>query len=258
MNAARSPTSTTDLPSCSARSRTSSITCLSVTTVCTTSMRPMTVAGLKKCTPSTRDGRLVAAARWVTDMVLVFVASTTSGGTSSSSLRNRAVFRSRSSEMASMTISHAARAARSAARSIRASTSSRSCSLSLPAPTARAVAEISRCCPRASDSWSFSTATTEMPARARASAIPAPPVPRPTTPILENCRATGDFLSASPNARVAGARLAPEPDSDRSGPGQTAADGVRGAGSGRPTPRSLQTERPRGLQCAHGATVPGG
>ena len=59
----------------------------------------------------------------------------------------------------------------------------------LAAPTARAV-ECSRCArPRATASSSTSTAITCRPLRANTSTMPAPIVPRPTTPTVRNSRA---------------------------------------------------------------------
>ena len=74
-NPARSPTVTATLPSRATSSRTAAVTAGSVTTVVTTSTSRMTGAGLKKCSPTTRPCRPVAAATSVTDRELVLVAS---------------------------------------------------------------------------------------------------------------------------------------------------------------------------------------
>ena len=63
----------------------------------------MTGAGLKKCRPMTRDGRVVAAAIAATDSALVLVARMAVGGAARSSARKIARLAARSSIAASMT-----------------------------------------------------------------------------------------------------------------------------------------------------------
>src|SRR3954462_15164694 len=65
-----------------------------------------------------------------------------------------------------------------------------SSSVSLPLLTARAVEPVRCARARSTPASSISTPTTSNPERASTSAIPAPIVPRPTTPILLNSRAT--------------------------------------------------------------------
>ena len=69
----------------------------------------MTGAGLKKCTPTTRDGRAVATEISVTDSAEVFVARIVSGGQMASSRWKTDRLSSRSSGTASITSSAAAR-----------------------------------------------------------------------------------------------------------------------------------------------------
>src|SRR5664280_1425092 len=80
MKPALSPATTAVLPTRASRASTSSTTEGSVTTVRTTSTRPITGAGLNQCMPSTRAGREVATANSVTDNDEVLVASTASAG----------------------------------------------------------------------------------------------------------------------------------------------------------------------------------
>ena len=79
MNPALSPTTTGVLPSRRASAFTSSRTSWSVTTVRMTSTSFCTGAGLKKCMPTTREGRPVATEISVTDRDEVLVARMVSG-----------------------------------------------------------------------------------------------------------------------------------------------------------------------------------
>ena len=199
MNPARSPTVTSTLPARSANASTSTTTEGSVSTVEMTSTRPITGAGLNQCMPMTRDGRRVAAASWVTESAEVLVAKIVSGPQSPSSVANSSVFMACCSGMASMTSSTSARAFKSVPISTRARSSSRSSAVSLPRSRARDV-ECSRWArPRAAASLSASTPITLTPIRARTSAMPAPMVPRPTTPTDCNSRAI-----QSPRSRPVG------------------------------------------------------
>ena len=83
----------------------------SVTTVRTSSTSFCTGAGLKKCIPTTRPGRRVAAQISVTESDEVFVARIASGRTTSSSSPNIALLSSRGSGTASTTRSASARSA---------------------------------------------------------------------------------------------------------------------------------------------------
>ncbi|OPZ52821.1 MAG: hypothetical protein BWY91_02165 [bacterium ADurb.BinA028] len=115
MNPALSPTTTGFLSSFSARALTSLKTSSEVTTVRITSTNAMTVAGLKKCMPSTREGFLVATAISVTDSEDVLVARTASSATTSSRAAKICFFRARCSGTASTTSSQGASSERSVA-----------------------------------------------------------------------------------------------------------------------------------------------
>ena len=191
MKPARSPQVTSSLPSRRTRASTSSTTSGSVTTVRTTSASFMTVAGLKKCTPTTREGRAVATEISVTDSAEVLVARTVSGGQMASSRWKTERLSSRSSGTASTTSSAAARSSRAVLKATRSCSSAASASVSLPRLTARATEACRWPRPRARPASSTSTPMTLMPLRAMTSAIPAPIVPRPTTPTVVNSRGMG-------------------------------------------------------------------
>ena len=188
MKPALSPQTTGFLPSRSTSAFTSSSTVGSVTTVRMISTRFWTGAGLKKCTPITRPGRAFAVEISVTESDEVLVASTASGRTIPSSSRKIAFLTSIDSITASTTKSASARSFISVVSVIRPSSSAWSASLSLPRFTARFV-ECSRCWrPRVRASSFCSTPTTEKPLRANTSAMPAPMVPRPMTPMVPKSR----------------------------------------------------------------------
>lgn len=188
MKPALSPQTTGFLPTASTSACTSASTWSSVTTVRTISTRFWTGAGLKKWMPTTRPGRELAVEISVTERLEVLVASTASGATIPSSSRNSAFLVSSDSTTASTTRSASVRPLRSVVKVIRPSSSACSASVILSRFTARAV-ECSRCSrPRARPSSSFSTPTTAYPLRANTSAMPAPMVPRPITPIVEKLR----------------------------------------------------------------------
>ncbi len=90
-----------------------------VSTVCTTSTRRMTGAGLKKCMPMTRSGRPLDAAIWVTGSEEVLVASTVDAGQIPSRSANSAALTSSRSGTASITRSAAASASRSVVKPTR-------------------------------------------------------------------------------------------------------------------------------------------
>ena len=82
-------------------------------------------AGLKKCMPTTRSGRVVAAAISVTESAEVFVASTASGRQIRSSSAKSSRFGSSSSTIASITRSQSAKSSSWVVRASRATASSR-------------------------------------------------------------------------------------------------------------------------------------
>ena len=150
----------------------------------------MTGAGLKKCSPRTRSGRVVAAAIEPTDSALVLVASITSGRLAASSARKIACFRSRSSSAASITTSASAptasRVCASRSPVSRPATQSSMLSASRSSRAARR-ARPSRILarPRAIAASSTSCRTTSSPFSSASWAIPAPIVPAPTTPMTD-------------------------------------------------------------------------
>ena len=144
MNPARSPHTTGLLPTLRSSASTSARTCGSVTTVRITSTRFCTGAGLKKCTPTTRPGWLLAVEISVTDSEDVLVARIASSWTTSSSARNTDFLISIDSTTASTMKSASARSFISVVNVIRPISSACSVSVSLPRATARPV-ECSRC-----------------------------------------------------------------------------------------------------------------
>jgi hypothetical protein len=155
-----------------------------------------TGAGLKKCTPITRPGEELAVEISVTERLEVLVARIVSEPTIASSWRKSAFLVSSDSTTASTTRSAAATSSSEVLKVILSISSACSGSVSFSRFTARVV-ECSRYCrPRASASVSFSTPTTAYPLRAKTSAMPAPMVPRPMTPMVVKVRGS--------TARVAG------------------------------------------------------
>src|SRR5512143_4057726 len=108
MKPARSAAVTSFLPTRAMSASTSLTTAGSVTTVRTTSTRPITGAGLNQCIPTTREGREVSTASSVTDNDDVFVASTASGEQIVSSERKISRLRSSCYGTASTTNSQSA------------------------------------------------------------------------------------------------------------------------------------------------------
>jgi hypothetical protein len=118
-----------------------------VSSVRTTSTSFIAGTGLKKCRPSTRSGRRVAAASWVmvSDDVLLAI----SAGADSRASRATKVcrFSSRCSTIASITRSQPASWSRATAPLSRALAASRSAAVSLPFSTARSSDWRMRCSP---------------------------------------------------------------------------------------------------------------
>ncbi len=188
MKPALSPTITGVLSSERASSAASSTTSGSVTTVRMISTSFCTGAGLKKCTPITRPGWELAVEISVTESDEVLVARIASGRTTSSRARKIFCLTGSCSTTASTTSPQSRTSATSVVNVIRPTSSSCSCSDSLPRLTARPV-ECSTCSrPRLRPSSDTSTPTTRWPLRAKTSAMPAPIVPRPMTPTEEKSR----------------------------------------------------------------------
>ncbi len=132
----------------------------------------------------TRPGRVLAVEISVTESEDVLVARMASGATIASSARKMAVFAASDSTTASTTRSAWARSLRSVLKEMRSRTSRCSSSVILPRDTARPV-ECSRCSRPRSRPCSFcSTPITVKPLRANTSAMPAPIVPSPMTPMV--------------------------------------------------------------------------
>src|SRR5215210_7919545 len=186
MNPALSPMTTGTLPRRRARLLTSSTTSCSVTTVRITSTSLRTGAGLKKCIPMTADGRPVATEISVTDRDEVFVARIVVGGQILSSAEKTSCLRSSRSGTASMTSSAVASSSSEVVNRTRPSRSRWASLLSLPRCTARSVEFCRWPRPRSRDSSVGSTPMTCRPSRAKTSTMPAPIVPRPTTPTVVN------------------------------------------------------------------------
>ena len=127
MKPALSPMTTGVLPSRSASAATSSTTSCSVTTVRTTSTSLSTGAGLKKCIPTTLDGRVVATEISVTDSDEVLVARIVSGRQILSRAAKISCLRSSRSGTASTTRSTSARSSIEVLNRTRPTSASRSC-----------------------------------------------------------------------------------------------------------------------------------
>ncbi len=104
----------------------------------TTSTSFMTGTGEKKCSPRTRSGRPVAAARPAIGIDEVFDARIASGPTAASRSLNVFALTAASSTIASTTSSDSARASRSVDHSMRPSSASPSSAVSRSRLTARA------------------------------------------------------------------------------------------------------------------------
>lgn len=171
-----------------------------VSTEETTSTSFMAGAGLKKCRPNTRSGRAESAASRVTESALVPVARMVSGRTSPSSSRKICCLISYDSGATSMTRSASAAVRRSVETWTRARTAARSCSVSRPRCTARAVEASTAARDRAAWASLMSMPITSRPAFARTSVMPVPMVPRPMTAIVRS----GDRGVSDRGATIAG------------------------------------------------------
>ena len=109
--------------------------CSDVVTVRTTSTSAISGTGLKKCRPTNRSARLVAAAISAIVRLEVFEAKMVPGPHSPSSSLNSAFFSARSSVIASITISDGFRSATVVVKVRRLSVASRSAAWSFPFST---------------------------------------------------------------------------------------------------------------------------
>lgn len=144
----------------------------------------MTGAGLKKWRPATRSGFGRAAARSVTDRAEVLVRTGVCSPTTAAASASSAFFTSAFSVTDSITTSTPARSAMLVVPVMRASTACLASSVTLPraTPPSRNSATAAR--PASTRDASVSRATTSRPEAANTCAIPAPIVPRPSTPTL--------------------------------------------------------------------------
>ncbi len=197
MNPALSPHTTGLLPRRPSTACTSASTTGSVTTVRTTSTSCWTGAGLKKWMPTTRPGCEVAVDSSVTESDEVLVARIVLASTIESSSRKICCLVATDSTTASMTRSAPARSPSEVVVRIRPTSSAASSSVSLPRATARPVDASRWRRPRAAPSSSSSTPTTSKPWRAKTSAMPAPIVPRPTTPMVVKSREAAGVAAVS-------------------------------------------------------------
>ncbi len=151
----------------------------------TTSSSRISGAGLKKCIPTTRSGRLAAPAIAVTSSEEVLDASThCSETTSLESVPNNWCLSSRRSGAASITSPQGCRSWRSGAGSRRAAAALASSSLQRPRSAPRSRCRLICSIPRSSASGIGSCSSVLAPASAASCAIPAPIVPAPATPIV--------------------------------------------------------------------------
>src|SRR5512138_678794 len=172
------------LPSGSAKPRVAATTSGAHWIVSTTSTSRMTGTGLKKCRPTTRSGRRVAAASSTIGMDEVLLARIAAGPQARSSAANSSFLSRGSSVAASTTRSQPPRSSTAVVKRRRASAASRSAAASFPFSTATPRLRSRRALPRATASPSISRTVVAYPARIATSAIPLPMRPQPTTPIL--------------------------------------------------------------------------
>src|SRR5213595_3483079 len=153
-----------------------------VVTVRTTSTSGISGTGLKKCKPTKRSPRFVAAAIAAIVRLDVFEAKMVAGPHRSSSSFHRAFLSSRSSVTASTTTSHGFRSAVAVVKCKRVRVASRSEAVSFPFSTNLAsdfsipARALSQTC------WDTSRTVVSNPAAAATWAIPLPMSPQPSTP----------------------------------------------------------------------------
>ena len=172
------------LPSRRARKATLSVTAGSVIGPGITSTSAISGTGLKKCIPTTRPGFPVADAMRATGSELVFVARMVVGTAAASRRRNASRLSSRSSGMASITISATASPSSMADVPSRPTAAALPSSVSWPFSTLRARNPAIRSIARSVAPRSGSCKSTSKPASAATCAMPAPIMPAPSTPTV--------------------------------------------------------------------------
>ena len=155
-----------------------------VSWVLITSTSFITVAGLKKCMPSTCSGRDVPMATSMMGMDDVLVAMIADGSSTRSSTPKISSLSASLSGTASSTRSQPARSPRSVVQATAAAAASRVASSSLPRATPRSIDFSTRPRPASTSSGVASRATTARPLRAATSTTPLPMVPTPITPTV--------------------------------------------------------------------------
>ena len=160
------------------------VTSGAVSWVLITSTSFITVAGLKKCMPSTCSGLDVPMATSMIGIDDVLVAMMAAGSSTRSSTPKISSFSARFSGTASSTRSQPARSSKSVVQVTAAAAASREASSSLPRATPRSIDFSTRPRPASTSSGVASRATTCSPLRAATSTIPLPIVPTPITPTV--------------------------------------------------------------------------
>ena len=179
-------TSTGVLPAASAKARAFAYTSSLVNTPLISSVSFITVAGLKKCIPTTRSGCLVAEAISVMDMELVLLASIASVRQMSSNWANICFFMSARSTAASTTKSASLQSPNSVVKLMRESITLRSSPLILPLATLFSREASSLAFAAEMILLLMSRTITAAPAVANAVAMSSPIVPAPITAILSS------------------------------------------------------------------------
>ena len=197
-NPARSLAVMMVLPSLScANSRTRCTASSDVSSHGMTSTNGRTVAGLKKCMPTTRSGPGVTAASFMIGMDDVLLVSSASGRTTLPRAANIAVLASSSSIAASATRSHSDRSSNVSVNRTRLMMSLRSPTASLPLRTALSREPARRRCAPSTAASLTSRKTTSQPLRAATSAMPDPMMPPPTTPTALTIRSPAFRVTAA-------------------------------------------------------------
>src|SRR5216110_696145 len=195
MNPELSFAATASLPSDLAKPKVRRNASSDVVTVRTTSTSGISGTGLKKCSPTKRSPRFVAAAIAAMVRLDVFEAKMVAGPHRPSSSFQRAFLSSRSSVTASTTMSHVFRSAVVVVKRRRLRVASRSAAASFPFSTNLAsdfsipARALSQTC------WDTSRTVVSYPAAAATWAIPLPMSPQPSTPtrLMSVMSRSGDF-----------------------------------------------------------------
>src|SRR5882762_6014696 len=156
--------------------------CSDVVTVRTTSTSAISGTGLKKCRPTNRSARLVAAAISAIVRLEVFEAKMVPGPQSPSSSMKSTFLSARSSVIASITMSTLRRSATTVVDVSRLSAASRSAGWSFPFSTSLPSDFSMPARPRSRISLETSRTIVSYPAVAATWAIPLPIKPQPSTP----------------------------------------------------------------------------